>query len=83
MPLYEFECGNCGNTEDHFLSISKRNTTQRCSRCGKKLVRVPSKSVFGSVFFQETDDIDGKMRTFHSKKKFKQCCREHNVTPHI
>lgn len=31
MPLYEFECPDCGNREEHWLEVRKRNEILFCA----------------------------------------------------
>ena len=35
MPNYEYKCQKCGNTDEHFMSISERlkNSPLHCCKC--------------------------------------------------
>lgn len=39
MPIYDFECPNCG-VFDKLLKINERNSTQYCVKCGSSSDRV-------------------------------------------
>lgn len=39
MPNYDFSC-DCGYTKVEFLTMLKRDTPQKCQKCGKKMVRL-------------------------------------------
>lgn len=36
MPLYEYECKNCGHKFEKLVSISKADESQKCPECGKE-----------------------------------------------
>jgi putative FmdB family regulatory protein len=42
MAIYEFECWNCGKTEEMFLHHSESESDIKCNRCGEKMARIPS-----------------------------------------
>lgn len=50
MPLYEYECTDCGTKEDMLVPVDERDK-QVCERCKKLLVRLvskPGKPVWGT-----------------------------------
>ena len=34
MPMYEYECGNCGSRFERLLSYSESEKPQKCEECG-------------------------------------------------
>ena len=45
MPIYEYECEQCGTTEEAFQKISEKPLTQ-CRHCSGKLRKLISQSAF-------------------------------------
>ncbi len=45
MPVYEYECTQCGQTEEAFQKFSDKALT-RCSHCSGKLRKLISHSAF-------------------------------------
>lgn len=33
MPIYEYECGTCGNRFDRMLRLAERDAPQTCPKC--------------------------------------------------
>jgi putative FmdB family regulatory protein len=60
MPLYEFQC-DCGQTQEHFLSIAERNSRVVC-HCGQEMFRLPGGH--GLLYFEEGR---GRRRDFAEK----------------
>ena len=48
MPIYEYECEDCGKRVEVFL-IGKENEPEKCENCGGKLKRLISGGV-GFIF---------------------------------
>ena len=69
MPIYEYQCAQCGY---HFDKLQKINdpVLQQCPECGidalKKLVSAPSFKLKGSGWY-ETDFKDKKPKTAEGK----------------
>jgi putative FmdB family regulatory protein len=67
MPIYEYECENCGKTEEHLQKFSDAPITT-CMRCGGNLHKLISQSSFhlkGTGWYV-TDYAKGKK--FESQK---------------
>jgi len=45
MPIYEYECTKCGNTEEAIQSFSDKPLT-KCGKCSGKLHKLISQSTF-------------------------------------
>ena len=39
MPLYEYECGDCGQRFERLVSLSEARGGVKCPECGSKSVR--------------------------------------------
>jgi len=39
MPLYEYECTECGQRFERLVSLSEARQKMKCSKCGSKAVR--------------------------------------------
>ena len=39
MPLYEYECGSCGQRFEKLVSLSKARQGTDCPKCGSRSVR--------------------------------------------
>jgi putative FmdB family regulatory protein len=39
MPLYEYQCDNCGQSFDKLVSFSEADQVPACPKCGKKDTR--------------------------------------------
>jgi len=48
MPLYEYECGECGQRFERLVSLREARQGMRCPKCGSKSVR-KLMSVFASA----------------------------------
>jgi len=46
VPIFEYECTNCGATEEHLITGSKSYIPDRCELCGGKLKKIMSKGSF-------------------------------------
>jgi putative FmdB family regulatory protein len=69
MPIYEYECINCGNIEEAIQKFSDRPLT-RCKLCSGKLNKLVSQSSFhlkGSGWY--VTDYAGKSRPSPSNEK--------------
>lgn len=50
MPLYEYECEECGERFETLVSAAKKDQTRTCPACGsKKTGRVPSTFAVGTA----------------------------------
>ena len=47
MPIYEYECGSCGETFELLVSRSKANDRPACERCGAKDTQRVMSGFFG------------------------------------
>ena len=54
MPLYEFSCTNCPNTQDEVYKIADCPTKIKCSKCGKWAVKVIS---IGAIQCDSMNDV--------------------------
>ena len=39
MPVYEYECGGCGQRFERLVSLSEARQGMKCPKCGSKSVR--------------------------------------------
>jgi putative FmdB family regulatory protein len=39
MPVYEYECGGCGQRFEKLVSLSQARETMKCPKCGSESVR--------------------------------------------
>ena len=46
MPIYEYECGSCGNISEQIESMNNADTTKPCPKCGKTAQRIMSNTSF-------------------------------------
>ena len=46
MPLYQFKCENCGEIEEKFLPVERRNENQNCPKCKGKMKLQISRTSF-------------------------------------
>lgn len=42
MPTYDYQCKNCGEVEERFRSMSKRNDFAVCTKCRHNMERIMS-----------------------------------------
>lgn len=50
MPLYEYECGSCGERFEALVGATRKNDTQKCPGCGSgDTERVPSTFAVGTT----------------------------------
>lgn len=60
MPLYEFECGQCGRSFDRVLTLSEvQNEKVTCPHCGSGKVR---KLISSGRVRTDRDGYAGKIR---------------------
>lgn len=81
MPLYDFECVECGVIEEHLAKISE--THRKCDACNglmRRLITVRY-HVQDDVDFV-TDDISGEPVRVTSRKAHRQLMEEHGVEEH-
>ena len=45
MPIYEYQCLDCGNKEE-VLIYNKEKITIKCNKCNKTMKKIPSLSSF-------------------------------------
>jgi putative FmdB family regulatory protein len=70
MPIYEYECTNCGNIEEVLQKFSDKPLT-RCNHCSGKLHKLVSQSTFhlkGSGWYV-TDYADKSKKPTESSQK--------------
>jgi len=73
MPIYEYECTNCGRVEEAFQKISEEPLTT-CSHCQGRLHKLISQSSFhlkGSGWY--VTDYGGSNSSGGSTSKTKEC----------
>jgi putative FmdB family regulatory protein len=51
MPVYDFVCNNCGNTEEIEMKMSEYNPNHKCKKCQSILSRVYN---FSGISFKGT-----------------------------
>lgn len=78
MPLYSYECENCGKHEDRFSSVAERHSATEC-QCGGALKKIIARGFAHSDIDILTDDIDGTMRHITSRKVLKSVMRDAKV----
>lgn len=69
MPIYEYECTNCGNIEETFQKFSDKPLV-KCSHCSGKLHKLISQSSFhlkGTGWY--ATDYAGRSRNSSSVSK--------------
>lgn len=50
MPLYEYECGDCGERFEALVSASTKDEARACPECGsEETTRVPSTFAVGAA----------------------------------
>ena len=55
MPLYEFQCADCGNVSEHIVSGSDKINGLACTGCGStSLNKLISKSNIGTISSKNT-----------------------------
>ena len=42
MPMYEYECEDCGHSADKLRKLEDRDAPITCSECESKMIRVTS-----------------------------------------
>lgn len=54
MPVYEYQCVNCGKVQDRWFSMTDKpmELTDPCEGCGKDTVKKSIMSVTGIAGFQ-------------------------------
>ena len=77
MPLYDFECQQCGNIDEFFAPIDQRR--KRCE-CGATMNRIlsPRYYINPDVDFV-TDNISGEMTRITSRRQLRQLCKDNHV----
>lgn len=77
MPIYEYECSDCGITMEAVQKISD-DPLSECEKCGGKLKKLISQSSFhlkGGGWYADTygkgSDTSGKSKTNNTKKEEK------------
>jgi putative FmdB family regulatory protein len=46
MPIYEYQCGSCGEVSEQMESINSETTVKTCPKCGKEAHRIMSNTSF-------------------------------------
>lgn len=77
MPLYEYECRDCGAHKDEFRSVIERNNAPTCD-CGNAMAKIiAGYRVVGDLEPYFDDNLQTGIK---SKQHRKQVMREQGVT---
>lgn len=72
MPIYDFECGNCGHAAELMRKISEASTTT-CPQCGQehfaKKVSAPSFQLNGTGWYATDFKNNGKKEPVQEAKQ--------------
>jgi len=55
VPLFEYECAECGNIDERLEFGSEMEQDHYCSKCGKTSDRIVSKNHFKLIYNNKTD----------------------------
>ena len=80
MPLYDFNCDNCGQTFERYAKMDEKVVD--CEACGDGMAfrKITARySVIKEPDFV-TDNISGEPERIDSKKKLRRLLRENDVT---
>jgi len=66
MPIFEYECKECGNTSEYLVGVSSENEKIECKKCG-------------SVDVEKIFSAHARINT---EKKPASTCAEAGVCPH-
>lgn len=71
MPLYDYECPQCGQQEEHACQMVERDRVEfACSRCGKRLRRmVSAPALHGEAYQMGVTLTDGTRLKGHFGKE--------------
>ena len=76
MPLYEYECDDCGERQDAHRSVAERNECPPC-RCGGKTKKIISTNY---AAISDVDYYDENLQTqITSRKQRRRVMKEQNV----
>lgn len=79
MPIYEYQCANCGYEMEELQSMSEQPLT-KCPKCGKeklkKMIGVGGGLIFKGSGFYQTDYVKNKMPSSKTEKNV-----EHSGVP--
>ncbi len=81
MPIYEYECQNCGAVVEHWQKISDP-PLETCEACGGKMKKLISQSTFhlkGSGWY--VTDYAGKKTDSKSKKQESKSASKGSSSP--
>ena len=79
MPLYDYDCKTCKDTQELFADIQDRDG-QTCTACGSGLDRQWTPPSKGLLVFNPYWD-NGLGRRVESKKHRKEICKELKLEP--
>ena len=78
MPLYEYECQDCGYVTEVFRSVPERNNPADCNICGAKiLTRLPAR--LQRIMAERPYYHHGLGCMVNSKEHYQKVCRETNT----
>lgn len=81
MPLYDYQCGECGHVDRFFDSMhTTRAPHYPCSKCNciaTRLLEPPQVSVFRAY---RTARFDGRMQEVRTARQESDLCRRNNCT---
>jgi len=70
MPIYEFLCDKCGETEDKLVSMqTKKITCTKCGGVGRKVMSAPSFILKGGGWAADNYSKSSKTKTSTKKEK--------------
>lgn len=82
MPLYDYQCQQCGNEFEEVMPISGRETAPcpNCASIAKQVIKSSKPHIF-QPFWHENFDVNPVY--VESKKHWRQLCEKYNVyAPH-
>ena len=80
MPLYQYECIECGHETDEFRLIIDRKRDGKCEVCGcktKKAFKMCNPQVWKSLTLEH---VEHTPKTFYTKQQLKDYCKKHNYS---
>ena len=89
MPLYEFECYNCGKITESTYKIADCPEHIKCDYCGIMAQKIISKS---AIQCDSANDVSwlksaeevikpAHERSWESRKDYKECLQRNNLIP--
>jgi len=80
MPIYDFECKNCGNTKEYIVNSDSNDV--KCEKCGSAMVRLfPNKIDFRLLYDPKKDRVSWSFDGYATTQRYREYDKQakHNI----